>query len=44
MIPTNLDKVYWVIDQAYQDRPGNKEIQLSLFTAHRFGDWTSSGT
>jgi pimeloyl-ACP methyl ester carboxylesterase/quercetin dioxygenase-like cupin family protein len=34
----------WVIDQAYQDRPGNKEIQLSiLYNAKRdldvFADW-----
>jgi pimeloyl-ACP methyl ester carboxylesterase len=34
----------WVIDQAYQDRPGNKEIQLSiLYNAKRnldvYADW-----
>jgi pimeloyl-ACP methyl ester carboxylesterase len=34
----------WVIDQAYQDRPGNKDIQLALlYYAKRdldvFGDW-----
>ena len=34
----------WVIDQAYEDRPGNKEIQLSiLYNAKRnldvYADW-----
>jgi pimeloyl-ACP methyl ester carboxylesterase len=34
----------WVVDQAYQDRPGNKDIQLSiLYNAKRdlnvFADW-----
>ena len=28
--PSKISPDNWVIDQAYQDRPGNKEIQLSI--------------
>jgi pimeloyl-ACP methyl ester carboxylesterase len=28
--PSKISPDNWVIDQAYQDRPGNKEVQLSL--------------
>ena len=42
--PAKISPDNWVIDQAYQDRPGNKEIQLSiLYNAKRdlvvFDDW-----
>jgi pimeloyl-ACP methyl ester carboxylesterase len=42
--PSKISPDNWVIDQAYQDRPGNKEIQLSmLYNAKRdldvFADW-----
>ncbi len=42
--PSKISPDNWVIDQAYQDRPGNKDIQLSiLYYAKRdldvFGDW-----
>ena len=42
--PAKISPDNWVIDQAYQDRPGNKEIQLSvLYNAKRdldvFADW-----
>ena len=42
--PLKISPDNWVIDQAYQDRPGNKEIQLSiLYNAKRdldvFADW-----
>jgi pimeloyl-ACP methyl ester carboxylesterase len=42
--PSKISPDNWVIDQAYQDRPGNKEIQLSLlYNAKRdldvFDDW-----
>src|SRR6202007_977122 len=34
--PSKISPDNWVIDQAYQDRPGNKEIQLSiLYNAKR---------
>lgn len=39
-VPTNvLDRLTpdtWVLDQAYLDRPGNKEIQLQLFWDYQF--------
>src|SRR5437762_13198050 len=28
--PAKISPDNWVIDQAYQDRPGNKDIQLSI--------------
>src|SRR3954453_23455382 len=42
--PSKISPDNWVIDQAYQDRPGNKEIQLAiLYNAKRdldvFADW-----
>jgi pimeloyl-ACP methyl ester carboxylesterase len=42
--PSKISPDNWVIDQAYQDRPGNKDIQLSiLYYAKRdldvFDDW-----
>ncbi|HEV8135513.1 MAG TPA: alpha/beta fold hydrolase [Pyrinomonadaceae bacterium] len=42
--PSRISPDNWVIDQAYQDRPGNKEVQLSiLYNAKRdldvFADW-----
>jgi pimeloyl-ACP methyl ester carboxylesterase len=42
--PSKISPDNWVIDQAYQDRPGNKDIQLSLlYNAKRdldvFDDW-----
>jgi pimeloyl-ACP methyl ester carboxylesterase len=42
--PSKISPDNWVIDQAYQDRPGNMEIQLSiLYKAKRdldvFADW-----
>ena len=42
--PSKISPDNWVIDQAYQDRPGNKEIQLSiLYNAKRnldvYADW-----
>jgi len=42
--PSKVSPDNWVIDQAYQDRPGNKEIQLAiLYNAKRdldvFADW-----
>ena len=42
--PSKISPDTWVIDQAYQDRPGNKEIQLAiLYNAKRdlevFADW-----
>jgi pimeloyl-ACP methyl ester carboxylesterase len=42
--PSKISPDNWVIDQAYQDRPGNKDIQLSiLYYAKRdldvFNDW-----
>jgi len=42
--PAKISPDNWVIDQAYQDRPGNKDIQLSiLYNAKRdldvFDDW-----
>ena len=42
--PSRISPDSWVIDQAYQDRPGNKEIQLSiLYNAKKdldvFDDW-----
>jgi pimeloyl-ACP methyl ester carboxylesterase len=42
--PAKISPDNWVIDQAYQDRPGNKEIQLAiLYNAKRdldvFADW-----
>jgi pimeloyl-ACP methyl ester carboxylesterase len=42
--PSKISPDNWVIDQAYQDRPGNKDIQLAiLYNAKRdldvFGDW-----
>src|ERR1700740_213104 len=42
--PSTISPDNWVIDQAYQDRPGNKDIQLSiLYNAKRdldvFDDW-----
>ena len=42
--PLKISPDNWVIDQAYQDRPGNKDIQLAiLYNAMRdldvFGDW-----
>jgi len=42
--PSKISPDNWVIDQAYQDRPGNKDIQLSiLYNARRdldvFDDW-----
>ena len=42
--PSKISPDNWVIDQAYQDRPGNKEIQLAiLHNAKRdlevFADW-----
>ena len=30
--PSKISPDNWVIDQAYQDRPGNKDIQLSIFS------------
>ena len=34
--PSKISPDNWVIDQAYEDRPGNKEIQLSiLYNAKR---------
>ena len=32
---TNVSPDAWIVDQAYMDRPGNKEIQLELF--HSYG-------
>ena len=42
--PSKISPDNWVIDQAYQDRPGNKEIQLAiLYNAKRnldaYADW-----
>ena len=42
--PSKISPDNWVIDQAYQDRPGNKDIQLSiLYNAKRnldaYADW-----
>ncbi len=42
--PSKISPDNWVIDQAYQDRPGNKDIQLSvLYNAKRnldvYDDW-----
>jgi pimeloyl-ACP methyl ester carboxylesterase len=42
--PSKISPDNWVIDQAYQDRPGNKDIQLALlYYAKRdldvFADW-----
>src|SRR3954466_2817082 len=42
--PSKISPDNWVIDQANQDRPGNKDIQLSiLYNAKRnldvYGDW-----
>jgi len=42
--PSKISPDNWVIDQAYMDRPGNKEIQLSiLYNAKRnldvYADW-----
>src|ERR1051326_1598686 len=42
--PSKISPDNWVIDRAYQDRPGNKEIQLSiLYNAKRnldvYADW-----
>jgi pimeloyl-ACP methyl ester carboxylesterase len=42
--PSKISPDNWVIDQTYQDRPGNKDIQLSiLYNAKRdldvFDDW-----
>ena len=42
--PSKISPDNWVIDQAYQERPGNKDIQLSvLYNAKRdldvFDDW-----
>ena len=42
--PSKISPDNWVIDQAYQDRPGNKEIQLAiLYNAKKdldvFADW-----
>jgi pimeloyl-ACP methyl ester carboxylesterase len=42
--PSKISPDNWVIDQAYQDRPGNEEIQLSiLYNAKRnldvYADW-----
>jgi pimeloyl-ACP methyl ester carboxylesterase len=42
--PSKISPDNWVIDQAYQDRPGNKDIQLAiLFNAKRnldaYADW-----
>src|SRR5262245_51858198 len=42
--PSKISPDNWVIDQAYQNRPGNKEIQLSiLYNAKRnldaYADW-----
>jgi len=42
--PSKISPDNWVIDQAYQDRPGNKDIQLAvLYYAKRdldvFNDW-----
>ncbi len=42
--PSKISPDNWVIDQAYQDRPGNKDIQLSiLYNARRnldvYADW-----
>ena len=42
--PSKISPDNWVIDQAYEDRPGNKDIQLSiLYNAKRnlgaYADW-----
>jgi pimeloyl-ACP methyl ester carboxylesterase len=42
--PSKISPDNWVIDQAYQDRPGNKDIQLAiLYNAKRnldaYADW-----
>jgi len=42
--PSKISRDNWAIDQAYQDRPGNKDIQLSvLYNDKRnldaYGDW-----
>ena len=42
--PSKISPDNWVIDQTYQDRPGNKDIQLSiLYNAKRnldvYADW-----
>ena len=42
--PSKISPDNWVIDQAYQDRPGNKDVQLALlYYAKRdldvFNDW-----
>jgi pimeloyl-ACP methyl ester carboxylesterase len=42
--PSKISPDNWVIDQAYQDRPGHKDIQLALlYNAKRdldvFGEW-----
>jgi pimeloyl-ACP methyl ester carboxylesterase/quercetin dioxygenase-like cupin family protein len=42
--PSKISPDNWVIDQSYQDRPGNKDIQLSiLYNAKRnldvYADW-----
>src|SRR5260370_10085756 len=34
--PSKISPANWVIDQAYQDRPGNKDVKLSiLYNAKR---------
>jgi len=41
--PSKISPDNWVIDQAYQDRPGNKDIQLSISTTREkldvYDDW-----
>jgi pimeloyl-ACP methyl ester carboxylesterase len=42
--PSKISPDNWVIDQAYQDRPGNKDIQLSILynakrNLHAYADW-----